>query len=167
MNERPAFVPIPLPPSEIAMSRYEHLLRNYAAILGVEPVHLLLATQEIVIQGITVSLMLDGDENIGDVVFCTNLGVPARSESLHVVMLQANALWAGTGGCTLGLQHGTGSVLLAGRTPLPLCHAKGFADMIGAFVDIALRWKPLIGGTTAVELAAPSSPDAAAQPAFA
>ena len=149
------------------MSRYEHLLRNYAAILGLEPVQLLLAAQEIVVNGITVSLMLEGDEDIGDIVFCTNLGLPARSESLHVLMLQANALWAGTGGCTLGLQHPTGSVILAGRTPLPLCHAKGFADMIGAFVDIALRWKSLIEGTTAVELAAPSSPGAAAEPAFA
>ncbi|CAM3963532.1 type III secretion system chaperone [Bordetella muralis] len=149
------------------MSRYEHLLSNYAAILGLEPVQLLLAAQEIVVNGITVSLMPEGDEDIGDIVFCTNLGVPACSESLHVLMLQANALWAGTGGCTLGLQHGTGSVLLAGRTPLPLCHAKGFADMIGAFVDIALRWKSLIEGTTAIELSAPSSPGAAAEPAFA
>jgi len=149
------------------MSRYEHLLRNYAALLDLEPVQLLLATQEIMVEDITVSLMLEGDENIGDIVFCTNLGIPARSESLHVLMLQANALWAGTGGCTLGIQHGTGAVLLAGRTPLPLCHAKGFADMIGAFVDIALRWKSVIGGTTAVELAAPSLPGAAADLAFA
>ncbi|CAM3932061.1 Tir chaperone family protein [Bordetella tumbae] len=149
------------------MSRYEHLLRNYAAIMGLEPVQWLLATQEIVINGITVSLMLDGDDDIGDIVFCTNLGVPDHSESLHVLMLQANALWTGTGGCTLGLQYGTGAVLLAGRTPLPLCHAKGFADMIGAFVDIALRWKPFIERTAAVELAAPSSPGTAAEPAFA
>lgn len=149
------------------MSRYEHLLRNYAAILGLEPVQLLLATQEIMINGVTISLMLDGDADIGDIVFCTNLGMPAHSESLHVLMLQANALWTGTGGCTLGLQHGTGAVLLAGRTPLPLCHAKGFADMIGAFVNIARQWKPLIERKAAIKLAAPSSSGTAAESALA
>jgi len=152
------------------MSRYEHLLRNYAALLGLEPVQQLLTTQELVVSGITVSLMLDGDKDIGDVVFCTNLGIPTTEmtpERLYSLLLQANGLWAGTNGYTLGLQHGTNAVLLAGRAPLPLCHAKGFADSIGAFVDTALPWRAVIKGQTLNTLPTQQAPMVAAAPDFA
>jgi len=146
------------------MSRYEQLLRNLAALMELAPTSWLLATQEIVINGVTISLMLEGDGDIGDVVFCTSLGTPATDnpERLHILMLQANALWAGTGGCTLGLQYGTNAVLLAGRTPLPLCYAKGFADRLAAFSEIALQWKAIVQGRTPVELSAAPSSDALA-----
>lgn len=151
------------------MSRYEQLLRNYGALQGLEPIDLLLATQEVIIKGVTISLILDGDDHLGDVVFCTLLGRPAPGAPPLVLMLEANALWVGTGGCTLGLQHGTGTALLAGRAPLPLCHASGFAHQLDAFADIALRWKTLICCATPPELRAPPgpSPDAATTPNFA
>lgn len=155
-----------VPPLEPTMSRYEQLLRNYATILDLEPVSLLLATQEIVVNDVTVSLMLDGDANTGDVVFCTNLGIPAHPAQVHTLMLQANALWAGTGGCTLGLQHGTGAVLLAGRTPLPLCHARLLADMLSAFADISRRWKAVIVETTPLERRVPLAPGNTIMPTF-
>lgn len=152
------------------MSRYEHLLRNYAALLGLEPVQQLLATQELVVSGITISLMLDGDKDIGDVVFCTNLGIPTPEiplERLYTLLLQANGLWAGTNGYTLGLQHGTSAILLAGRAPLPLCHAKGFAELLSSFVDTALPWQAFIKGQAVSTTSAQQASAVAAAPDFA
>ena len=64
----------------------------------------LAATQEIVIEGLSVGLLYDGDESIGDIVYFTQLGTPAphRIASVYKTMLEANNLWIGTGGSTLG-----------------------------------------------------------------
>jgi len=142
---------------ESVMSRYQQLLANYARGVGLEPLDAFMTSQEIVIGGVTVGLMLDGDENGGDVVFFSNLGRPAPDaggEKLHVLMLQANALWAGTGGCTLGLQPDTGAVLLSGRAPLALCDAAALASALDAFADVAVLWRNVVTGKTRAELPA-------------
>jgi hypothetical protein len=142
---------------ESVMSRYQQLLENYARGVGLEPVDAFLASQEIVIGGVTVGLTLDGDENNGDVVFFSNLGQPApdaAGTNLNVMMLQANALWAGTGGCTLGLQPDTGAVLLSGRAPLALCDAAALASALDAFADLAVLWRNVVSGKTRPELPA-------------
>lgn len=142
---------------ESVMSRYQKLLENYARGVGLEPVDAFLASQEIVIGGVTVGLTLEGDENSGDVVFFSNLGQPASEvdkADLHLMMLQANALWAGTGGCTLGLQPDTGAVLLAGRAPLTVCDAAALASALDAFADVAVLWRNVVAGRIRPELPA-------------
>jgi hypothetical protein len=142
---------------EPIMSRYQQLLENYARGVGLEPIDAFLTSQEIVIGGVTVGLTLEGDPNRGDVVFFSNLGQPAAKtdrNKLNILMLQANALWAGTGGCTLGLQADTGAVLLSGRAPLALCDATALASALDAFADVAALWRNVVSGQTRPEIPA-------------
>lgn len=131
------------------MSPYRSLLAQYADQVGLESAKDFLASQELRIGGIAVGLTCEGDEENGDVVFYASLGQPAphvARDALFSLMLEANVLWAGTGGCTLGVQSGTGLAVLCGRLPLPLCDAGTLVVVLDAFVDMALVWRDVVEG---------------------
>lgn len=139
------------------MTRYQSLLENYARLMGITPAAELLANQEVQIGDLTVGFTVEGDENSGSMLFFTSVGKPASHlprERLLQLMLEANALWVGTGGCTLGLQAHTGAVLVCARAPLALCDAPALAVMIDAFADVALLWREIVQGRHAVEMPA-------------
>lgn len=138
------------------MTRYQDLLENYARLVGIEPVADLLETQEVEVAGITVGFTVEGDEDDGSIVLFTSLGLPTPQmprERLMQLMLEANAFWAGTGGCTLGLQTHTGAVLVCVRAPLALCDAPAFAAVVEAFAEVALLWREIVQGRQEVDLA--------------
>ena len=108
-----------------------------------------------VIADIVVGLSAEGDADAGDIAFFATLGRPAPQvarDQLLQLMLEANALWVGTGGCTLGLQPGTGAVLLCARAPLALCDARALAAALDAFADVALLWRDVVQGRVTPEL---------------
>lgn len=137
------------------MSRYQTLLEDYARLAGLAPVEDFLASQELVIADLVVGLALEGDADRGDIAFFASLGRPAPQvarEQLLQLMLEANALWVGTGGCTLGLQAGSGAVLLCARAPLALCDAPALAAALDAFADVGLLWREVVQGRVSPEL---------------
>lgn len=137
------------------MSRYETLLEDYARLAGLSPVEDFLANQELVIADIVVGLSVEGDADAGDIAFFATLGRPAPQvprDRLLQLMLEANALWVGTGGCTLGLQAGTGGVVLCARAPLALCDAPALAAALDAFADVGLLWRDVVQGRVTPEL---------------
>lgn len=137
------------------MTRYQQLLENYARLAGLEPPAELLSTQELRVADLTVGFNAEGGEDSGSIVFFTSLGLPAAQmprEQLLRLMLEANALWVGTGGCTLGLQADTGAVLLCARAPLALCDAPALVGAIDAFVDVALLWREIVQGRHMIDL---------------
>lgn len=137
------------------MTRYQSLLENYAHLAGLEPAAELLATQELQVAGLSIGLTAEGGEDSGSIVFFTSLGVPAPQmsrENLMQLMLEANALWVGTGGCTLGLQADTGAVLLCARAPLALCDAPALVAAVDAFVDVGLLWREIVVGRHMIDL---------------
>lgn len=137
------------------MSRYQTLLEDYARLAGLSPVEDLVTHQELVIADIVVGLSAEGDADAGDIAFFATLGRPAPQvarDKLLQLMLEANALWVGTGGCTLGLQTGTGAVLLCARAPLALCDARALAAALDAFTDVALLWRDVVQGRVAPQL---------------
>lgn len=137
------------------MTRYQQLLENYARLAGLEPSAELLSTQELRVADLTVGFNVEGGEDSGSIVFFTSLGLPAAQmprEQLLRLMLEANALWVGTGGCTLGLQADTGAVLLCARAPLALCDAPALVGAIDAFVDVALLWREIVQGRHMIDL---------------
>ncbi len=96
------------------MTRYQQLLENYALMMGMEPAADLLVNQEVQVSDLSVGFTVEGDEDSGSILFFTSLGMPAPNmprERLMQLMLEANALWVGTGGCTLGLQAHTGAYI--------------------------------------------------------
>ena len=139
------------------MTRYTQLLEDYAQLVGLEPAADLLLNQELRVAGLWIGLNAELDEDTGNVVLFTSLGQAAshvQPDRLMRLMLEANALWAGTGGCTLGVQSGTGAVLLCIRAPLALCTAGSLARMIDAFADVALLWREIVQGRHTADLTA-------------
>ena len=137
------------------MTRYTQLLEDYAQLVGLEPASDLLLNQELRVSDLSVGLTAEGDEDNGNIVLFTSLGQIAPDlpqDRLMRLMLEANALWAGTGGCTLGVQSGTGAVLLCIRMPLALCNAQALVPIVDAFVDVALLWREIVQGRHTVDL---------------
>lgn len=129
---------------------YYTLLHDLAAYLGLPPDDVR-RTEELVIDGLAVGLSFSGDEDVGDIVFFSDLGVPAADQiaGMYRTLLEANSLWIGTGGATLGIHSGSGHVLLCGRLPLEGLKGAGMAMVLDAFMDTAQFWKLYVGGTAA------------------
>ena len=127
---------------------YNELISAFALHVGLDA-DALAATQEVVIEGLSVGLLYDGDESIGDIVYFTNLGAPPaqRVASVYKTMLEANNLWVGTGGCTLGIQADSGCVVLCGRLDVVGVTAEGMALLLDAFADTALFWQKVVADT--------------------
>jgi hypothetical protein len=137
------------------LDTYNQLLTQFAQHVGLDAEELL-KTQEIVIESLAIGLAFEGDEAFGDLVYFTQLGAPAESRVAEVykTLLQANNLWAGTGGSTLGLQPDTDNVILAGRMDVAGVTPQGLSLVLDAFTDTALFWKKFV----ADELPASSEP---------
>lgn len=133
------------------------MLEHYFALLQELADHLqisageLLQSEEVVIDDLAVGLTYAGDDEVGDIVFFCDLGsIPKeRVMSVQQVLLEANALWRGTSGATLGIHPGSGSVIMCGRVPLEGATAQGFTGVLDVFVDAAQFWRAHIEGTVA------------------
>lgn len=139
------------------MTRYQHLLENYARLMGIEPASELLAHQEVQVEDLNIGFNVEGDEENGSLLLFTSLGLPGPEvprERLMQMMLEANAFWVGTGGCTLGLQAHTGAVLVCARAPLALCDAPALAVVVEAFAEVALLWREIVQGRETADAAA-------------
>jgi hypothetical protein len=126
---------------------YEELLRQFAEHVGLDAQELL-STEEVLIDGIAVGLQLEGDIADGDLVFFSLLGTPSPEHLIRIArtLLEANNLWVGTGGCTLGLQQATGVVTLCGRMPLGALTGESLAMLLDGFVGTASFWKGFVEG---------------------
>lgn len=136
------------------MTRYSALLEDYARHTEL-PVDEFLAKQELMYSDIAVGLAPEGDEDTGDIAFFTSLGQPGAEvdrTQLMQLMLEANGLWAGTGGCTLGLQTGTGAVLLCARLPLELTDAPSLSTALQALTTVAMMWREVVRGKVVPKL---------------
>ncbi|QKV52806.1 type III secretion system chaperone [Comamonas antarctica] len=138
------------------MTRYQHLLENYARLMEIEPASELTAVQEVQVADLSIGFNVEGDEENGSIMLFTSLGLPAPEvprERLMQLMLEANAFWVGTGGCTLGLQAHTGAVLVCARAPLALCDAPALAVVVEAFAEVALLWREIVQGRETANMA--------------
>jgi hypothetical protein len=124
---------------------YADILSALAEQVGLDAQELL-TTQELVVDGQPIGLQLEGDDQTGDLVFFAGLGTPDPEQLQRVMrtLLEANHFWVGTGGCTLGLQPGTGAVTLCGRIRLDELGGKTLAALLDGFADTASFWRKLI-----------------------
>lgn len=120
---------------------YQNLLQELARLEDLDA-DLLLETQELAVDGLVIALGFEGNNHVGDVVFVTALGSPptGRTEDIYRTLLEANHLWGGTGGATLGLQAGTGAVVLCSRSDVAELTGEGLAMLLENFVDVARHW---------------------------
>lgn len=126
-------------------ARFTNLLTRFAQHLNLPP-ESLLQTGEIVIDKTTVTLFYEGDEERGDIVFYSILGMPSSHAVpfIYRTLLEANMLWAGTGGGTLGLLPQTGAITLCGRINIEEITSDSLTVLLENFVDTAEFWSHYI-----------------------
>jgi len=90
---------------------------------------------------ITVNLRLDPETDA--VVLYSPLGLLEADGSVAVkdALLEANLLFQGTGGCTLGVDSNMGLVVLAYREHVAQVRAPLLMERIEAFVNVAEAWR--------------------------
>lgn len=125
---------------------YKRLLKQFAEHVGLSPVEKFLQTEEIIIDETTVSFIHESNADIDDILFFTLLNAPEpdKADHVHELLLQANYLWAGTGGLTLGLHPEDGRVMCCGRAAINALSAKSLAALLNRFVDTAVGFQEII-----------------------
>ena len=91
------------------------------------------------------NILISNVEERGEILMYANLGdvPPEGREDFYRILLEANNLFQGTGGATLGLEKGTGLVRLQLRENSGI-FANHAEEQVGAFVETALTWKKII-----------------------
>ena len=69
---------------------------------------------------------------------------PDRVDTVYPLLLEANVLWAGTGGATLGVIPGDRSVVLAYQEKAAAIDGQRFENLLTGLVDVAEFWMKLI-----------------------
>lgn len=120
---------------------YQQLLTELAQHLGLDAPGLL-AQQEIGIEGLQICLQPEGGEEMQDLLLCTFLGeLPQqRFEEVTRMLLQANNLWAGTCGATLGLSPAGDMVSWCTRLSLRNLDAITLASLLADFAALGRAW---------------------------
>jgi len=129
-----------------AFQTYSALLASLAKTVGLEA-ESLEKTEEIVIDGLSISLRLQGEGHGAEVWLCSLLGSPP-AERLNEVMntlLQANHLWTGSGGATFGMLPETHAVSMSVRLLLGGLNANVLAEILGSLANTGLAWKNYLG----------------------
>ncbi|CAG9182061.1 type III secretion system chaperone [Cupriavidus respiraculi] len=124
-------------------SSYEELLRQAALAVAIAPDQLL-QTEEIEIDGNVIGVSHEpAADGPGDIHLFTQVGRLAANADASQLrgLLEANYLGAGTGGCTLGVQQDTGTVMLWARFALERLDGAALTGLLGDFADVADFWR--------------------------
>jgi len=129
---------------------YEDLLSALAEEVGLEASSLI-SSQEIVIDELPISLRLEGEGEQAELRLSCQLGIPSKLRWALAIrtMLQANHLWTGTGGATLGMLEND-MVSLSVRRLLSRLNADRLAVLLAKTADIGLAWQDFITQDQAV-----------------
>lgn len=124
----------------MADEQYHVALTELAVHAGHEP-RRVLASQELLIDGMTVSLSFVPDESCGAIqgVCLVTTVIPEKPIELLRVLLQASTLGPSTGGATFGLGRFDTHLILARRLPLDMpadVGAKAWRNL----AECAKRW---------------------------
>ena len=124
------------------IAQYQHLLTTLAEDVGLEA-SALLATEEVVIDGLTIGMQLADEGEQAEVLLCSLLGPVSADRWPEVArsLLLATHLWTGTGGATLGVMDDENTVSLNVRRPLHGLDAHQLSQWLAQTADIGLAWQ--------------------------
>lgn len=93
----------------------------------------------------SVSIMISNVEERSEILLYADLGnvPPEGREDFYRTLLEANNLFQGTAGATLGLENGTGLIRLQLRENSSI-FANNAEEHVGTFVETALTWKKIV-----------------------
>lgn len=112
-----------------------------------------------------VTIDLECSEERGALIFSSIVGtlLPYQAEKIYPELLEANLLWVGTGGATLGVDPATLSVFMCYQEKIDGMEFLRFQDLLKGFSDTALFWnKRLLENPEGGEESAPPGAQAAA-----
>jgi len=89
---------------------------------------------------ITVDMECSQDKGV--LIFSSIVGalLPEQSKDFHPQLLEANLLWSGTGGATLGVDPVTQSVFLCYQEKMKDLKFLRFQELLKGFSNVALFW---------------------------
>ena len=131
---------------------YDNLLTTLAEEIGLDGPSLL-ATEEVLIDNLPISLQLEGNGDKAQVLLCSLLGAvhADRWSEVSRTLLLANHNLLGTRGGTLGVVPDDDTVSLSLRRPLESLDADKLAALLGRVTDIGLAWKEYVAGDIRTE----------------
>jgi len=124
------------------MSNYSSLIESFALVNNLSSTNIV-DYEEVVVDGLAIGIKCDGSEDTGDLLLYSTLGIPDEKKQYNVdrLLLEANNLGVGTGGCVLGRQEKTGAVTIYIRIPIQLTHSQSLTNTLEAFYNMANLWK--------------------------
>lgn len=139
----------------------DRLLGDLCTQMNIDDAATVIASRTIVVDEF--SICIEGRDEIysEDVLVYTDLGEVPGGNAAEILrnLLEANLMWAGTGGATIGLHPDTSHAILAYRTPLEGLNGEMFAAAVSQFATVAAYWRKFIAEEGRVEGAElPSAP---------
>lgn len=136
------------------MNAYEALLRNFCQTVGIDEADAVVASGEVMIDGIGVALLQEGEDGESLTLFA-DLGIPDSTQEarLYRQLLEANFLWQGTGGAVLGVHPASAAIGLAARLDFEGLDAALLAEAIERFVIVAAHWQGVMQSGPAADAA--------------
>lgn len=127
------------------MDAFERVLRALCVTVGIDEVEAVIASSEIVIDGLALQFIAPQEEGATMVIFA-DLGVPEemRRADVHRLLLEGNHLWQGTGGGVLGVHPATGVVGLSAGVGLAGLEGGDLAELVARFVTVAEYWQGVV-----------------------
>jgi hypothetical protein len=106
-----------------------------------------------------VTIDLEANEETGVLIFSSIVGtlLPYQTEKFYPELLEANLLWAGTGGATLGVDPATLSVFMCYQEKMEGMEFLRFQELLKGFSDTALFWNQRLAGSEAAGSKLPGS----------
>lgn len=95
---------------------------------------------------IIVNMDYDGELDLLTLYCRLGTIAPDQAGTVYPLLLEANVLWAGTGGATLGVISDDRSVVLAYQERAAAIDARRFEGLLSGLVDAAEFWTRLIEG---------------------
>lgn len=128
------------------MTAFQELMRALGREIGIALDGEMTGQVEITIDGLAVTLALNGRAGIEDLVLSSRLGVvPPESElDIYRLMLDANVLWTATADCTLGVNADTREAVICFRSEIERLDGPRAATLLAGFVEIARNWANLV-----------------------
>ncbi len=133
-------------------SIYQQRLMELAEHIGLDSPGLL-AQQEIRIGELHIHMQQSGGQAAPEMVLSSRLGAPPAQRLAEVLrtLLQANHLWVGTGGGTLGLSPGGDAITWCVRLPLRELDGAALAALIAGFAELGQAWMQYLAEDQKVE----------------
>lgn len=129
------------------------LLEDLCAQMKIEDAATVVSSGIVEVNGVTIYVEGRDEVYSDEVLVYTDLGeIPQESAAnIHRNLLEANLMWAGTGGATIGLHPDTGHAILAYQTPMAGLNGEGLAVALTQFSNVATYWQTFISSAGVVE----------------